>query len=663
MRTLPTAAGRAVALGGAGLLLLVAATQAGALAPAGTASGAHATPAPAGVRYVVQEQGADGPVFRSVPAGSRGARAVTDGDRDVRVHAIGTSLRAQQWALNRVQFEQAWTVTRGAGVVVGVVDSGVDGSLPALRHRVLPGHTFQGAGFVDRAGQTDLAGHGTHVAGIVAADGSAGSVEGGAPGARVLPVSVLDENGDGWSSDVANGIVWAVDHGARVLNLSFGTSSPSVAVRTAVAYAQDKGAVVVAAAGNSGPDGPYEYPVAYPGVIGVGAVDPGDKVAPFSTTGPVVDLSAPGESVLSTVPKKLDKTGVARLSGTSMASPYVAAAAALVRAANPSLSVAQVSDRLTSTAEDLGAPGRDDAYGAGLVDPAAALGVAHAARPARLPAPTGLSLQVLPDGSVTLSWTGVPGAKSYAVLYEGLPLDIFAEEGLPPVYGLHGTNAHFPVFPRGLKVPLQVVAVDDLGLWSPPSETFAAFVEAKPIAAPTHVRATSPHSRTVRLSWSPVKDPGLTGYAILRDGAAYDEVDAHVTTFVDSPGRETFGDPDPPVDGRTYTYKVVAFSDAAMSDPSAAATARPYAYWPVPGPRLSVHRAGTTVHVGWSAAVRQQRGWRVFVDGRLARELPLAARGYDLRTPGRHVVTVTRFRTSADQSAHASVPVVVPAPQ
>jgi serine protease len=220
-------------------------------------------------------------------------------------------------------------------------------------------------------GSADEDGHGTHVAGIIGATANnAAGIAGLARGVAILPVRVLDGNGSGWNSDIAKGIVYAADRGAAVINLSLGSTSASATVRDAVAYANSKGSVVVAAAGNSRSSGsPTSYPAAFPNVIGVGATDSTNRVASFSNAGSYVDVAAPGVKILSTVPA----TGYANLSGTSMATPYVAAAAALLRAAKPAATTAQVAAALQSTAVDLGAAGRDNDFGYGLIDPQAAL--------------------------------------------------------------------------------------------------------------------------------------------------------------------------------------------------------------------------------------------------------------------------------------------------
>ncbi|WP_248293806.1 S8 family serine peptidase [Actinoplanes sp. TBRC 11911] len=277
-------------------------------------------------------------------------------------------LRAQQWDLARMSAPQAWTRSTGAGVTVAVVDTGVDSTHPDLAGQVLPGGDFitgtEGAA-------VDPNGHGTHVAGTIAAvAGNNVGVSGVAPNAKILPVRVLGADGRGYTSTAAAGVVYAADHGADVINLSLSSTTPTDAMTNAVAYAHAKNVVVVAAAGNArGQGSPISYPAASDGVIAVAATDSADGVATFSNRGSYVDVAAPGVNIVSTRPGNL----YARMSGTSMAAPHVAAVAALVRSAYPALSPDQIESALKSSAVDLGPAGRDDDFGAGLVDASAAL--------------------------------------------------------------------------------------------------------------------------------------------------------------------------------------------------------------------------------------------------------------------------------------------------
>lgn len=286
---------------------------------------------------------------------------------DHRVHATADPLQDRQWGLTEVDAAAAWRVTRGAGAVVAVVDSGVDGSHPDLAGALVRGVNTRTDRGDYSAPTVDRDGHGTHVAGIIAARSANGQgVAGVAPKASIMPVKVLDADGSGWMGDVVEGIVWAADHGADVINMSLGGPDADFSA-TAVAYARAKGVVVVAAAGNESSSAP-SYPAALPGVVSVTALERGGSVDSYSNYGATVDLAAPGTGIVSTVPG-----GYAAMSGTSMASPQVAGVAALVASVAPRAAIEAV---LTRSADDQGAPGWDSRFGAGVVDAAAAVRMA-----------------------------------------------------------------------------------------------------------------------------------------------------------------------------------------------------------------------------------------------------------------------------------------------
>jgi len=293
--------------------------------------------------------------------------------RDQTVSALSAGendpLRSQQWALDQTSFEQTWPVTRGGGVIVAVIDSGVLGNHQDLAGSVIPGKDFVQAG---SDGRIDPNGHGTHVAGIIAAHvNNALGIAGAAPDVRILPVRVLDANGGGVASNVAKGIIWAADHGARVINLSLG-GGQAAGVEQAIQYANSKRAVVIAAAGNAGDSGNAPmYPAAYPEAIAVAAVDSNLQHPAFSNTGGYVDVSAPGVGIVSAWGSS--PTAYASATGTSMATPYVSAEAALIYAAHPTFGAARVTQLLEGTARDLGPGGVDPYFGHGLINPHAAL--------------------------------------------------------------------------------------------------------------------------------------------------------------------------------------------------------------------------------------------------------------------------------------------------
>jgi hypothetical protein len=243
-------------------------------------------------------------------------------------------------------------------------------------HEDLAGVVLPGIDYVDGGdGRVDPAGHGTAVAGIIAAVANNGrGIAGAAPGVKILPVRVLDANGSGSSSNVASGIIWAADQGARVINLSLG-GGVSPGIQAAMQYARTKNVVIVAAGGNNYESGNLPvYPGAYPEAIAVAAVDHNLQRAHFSNTGSYIDVSAPGAGV--TVLWGTGNTVYAGADGTSFASPYTAALAALMVSLNPSLTPTQVADMIESSADDLGPAGIDTSYGHGLIDAQRALQLA-----------------------------------------------------------------------------------------------------------------------------------------------------------------------------------------------------------------------------------------------------------------------------------------------
>ncbi|WP_328367846.1 type VII secretion-associated serine protease mycosin [Streptomyces sp. NBC_00445] len=308
-------------------------------------------------------------------------------------HADG--IRAQQWALEAMHTDEAWQTTKGAGVTVAVLDTGVESDHPDIAGNVLEGKDMIGFG-ADR-GDRAWARHGTAMAGIIAGHGhGAGNgdgVMGIAPEAKILPVRVILEDGDSARAKARNtrgnalaeGIRWAADHGADVINLSLGDDSksahPEPAEDEAVQYALRKGSVVVASAGNGGDKGDHiSYPAAYPGVIAATAVDRYGTRAAFSTRRWYATVSAPGVDIVIADPDRKYYEGW----GTSAAAAFVSGAVALVKAAHPGLTPAQIKKLLEDTARNAPANGRDDSRGYGLVDPAAAIKAADRLEPKRL---------------------------------------------------------------------------------------------------------------------------------------------------------------------------------------------------------------------------------------------------------------------------------------
>ncbi|MGD9797410.1 MAG: S8 family serine peptidase, partial [Acidimicrobiia bacterium] len=327
------------------------------------------------------------------PAAAVQVAADLAGDPDVRAVDVGSAVyraaatppsndtyRSSQWALDRLRAEDARAASNGNAVVVALIDSGVKADHPDLSGLLLPGADFiastDGTG---GDGGIDTFGHGTHVAGLLAArvDNLQG-VAGLAPGIRILPIRAMDDSGQVSAERLTNALLWAVAHGADVINLSFGGTTPSSVVATTIQSAIDQGIAVVAAAGNEFEAGnPTFYPAAHPGVVGVGATTVSDTRAPFSGVGSWVDLAAPGNDVFSTCAGLLAGPSFdglyCPLSGTSMSTGYVSALAAMRLSQNPSLTPAQVATALTAAADDLGPAGPDTSFGAGIIDPVGTL--------------------------------------------------------------------------------------------------------------------------------------------------------------------------------------------------------------------------------------------------------------------------------------------------
>jgi subtilisin family serine protease len=280
------------------------------------------------------------------------------------------TLFGDQADLAQIGVPEAWKTTRGdPSVVVAVIDSGVDLTHPDLDGVtvVAPRNTFW-----NNADVTDAVGHGTHVTGTILAEtDNAQGIAGIAPASTLMPIKVSDDDSFLSFSDVLDGVDWAREHGADIVNMSLGgelTPEQVALGQPTFTAARDAGILMVAAAGNDATE-MREYPASFAGVVSVNAVDGQDHLADFSNTGKAIDLAAPGVDLVSTVPG----AGYEVHSGTSMASPHVAGVAALVWAARPDLKVDELEAVLRASAKDLGDPGHDLVYGDGRVDAAAAL--------------------------------------------------------------------------------------------------------------------------------------------------------------------------------------------------------------------------------------------------------------------------------------------------
>ena len=273
------------------------------------------------------------------------------------------------WGVDRIDADVAWAYSNGTGVKIAVLDTGIDYDHPDLKDNVKGGVSVVGPRTsTNPKNWKDKNGHGTHVAGIIAAENNDIGVVGVAPRAWLYAVKVLNNAGTGSYADLIDGIQWAIENGMQVISMSLGGSSYSQALEDACNAAYNAGLILIAAAGNSGDGNPETdevlYPAAFDSVIAVGATDQTDQAPYWSSSGSQVELAAPGVDIKSTW---LDGT-YETLSGTSTACPHVTGTVALIWAKDGTLSNIEVRSLLQTTAEDLGIAGKDKIYGYGLVD-------------------------------------------------------------------------------------------------------------------------------------------------------------------------------------------------------------------------------------------------------------------------------------------------------
>jgi type VII secretion-associated serine protease mycosin len=315
--------------------------------------------------------------YRRVMVGVLGACLV--GVAATPAHA--EDIRSQQWHLDAMHAGEMWKVSRGEGVTVAVIDTGVDSSLPDLKGRVLPGKDFSG---LPGGPHKDYSDHGTGMAALIAATGKAGSEKGSyglAPGAKILPLRIDAKTDDAgnqaevdeqFATSISAAIRYAATSEAKILNIAMATDVSSRKVENAIEYALAKGKIIFAGVGNSGKDGnPVLYPAATPGVIGVSAIDKKVVATDESQHGSQVDLAAPGAEMVAAC---LGDTGVCKTHGTSDATAIASASAALIWSKHPNWTANQVTRVLVNTAsKPKGKFESNDYTGYGVVRPRIAL--------------------------------------------------------------------------------------------------------------------------------------------------------------------------------------------------------------------------------------------------------------------------------------------------
>lgn len=300
-----------------------------------------------------------------------------------------------------IQAPRAWDLTAGEeSTIVAILDTGLNPQHPEFAGRVVAGYDYINAD----DDPMDDHGHGTHVAGIaVAAMNNGQGSAGVCPRCRIMSVKVLDTGNRGTWGTVASGIYYAVDHGARVINLSLGASATSITLENAVDYAERHGVLIVAAAGNAASDRPY-YPAAIPYVVAVGATDSSDALWPLSNTGDHIDVTAPGSRIYSTYHDLEQNSGYVYMTGTSMASPFVAGLAGLLFSQDRDRTAGEVNALIAENADDLGDRGKDALFGYGRVNAYRALVAGNGGiepNPTPTPADPGDETPVTPTPELT----------------------------------------------------------------------------------------------------------------------------------------------------------------------------------------------------------------------------------------------------------------------
>jgi len=387
-----------------------------------------------------------------IPEANVGVKALAP-----KVYDPNADLRPFQWALDAIRAEAAWALGyTGQGIIVAVIDTGVDGTHPDLVGQTVTGYHARTGAPIPAGANSDTDNHGTHVAGIIAARNDGRGVVGLAYNAKIMPIVIFDPGFVG-TVPAAGGIKWAVDNGAKVLNNSWGGAAYSQAIKAAFDYALAQGVVVVASAGNSR-NTIWFRPASIAGVIAVGASDPHNRKADFSTMGTWLSVAAPGVRVLSSVRTQTTQAGTGLpllydyYDGTSMAGPYVAALAALILEKHPTATPYQVRKLIEATALDIGAAGFDVETGYGLIQ-------ADRALLAPLPANDGAALRVHVVTASSMPLWGQWGSVPYMDLtlrragriiergqtdYEGRVTFGFPVGDYPP-----GAVAYFPVLEPG----------------------------------------------------------------------------------------------------------------------------------------------------------------------------------------------------------------------
>lgn len=443
--------------------------------------------------------------------------------------------------LGTVRMPETWNVTKTAGTqTIAVIDSGVDAGHPDLAGRIVGSYNVLAPG----SAATDDNGHGTFVAGIAGATtNNVAGIAGAAWTTRLLAVKALDDEGFGTDADIATGIAWAASHGARVINLSLGGPGDGAVLRDAVAQANAKGVLVVAAAGNDGND-VVQYPAAYPEAFAVAATDIGGLLTDFSSTGDWVDIAAPGWNITSTAvraftPPGYDPYGFGG-AGTSFSAPIVAGVAAMMRNRFTTYTPAQIMARMKTTARDAGPRGLDPYYGAGVLDAYNAVGGPWA--PELPPGTRGANEPTDLPGQATAIAASTTGAISTEGDIDWYTVQSSAARNVtirltPPVYDANRSQNVDPILSayNGNLQELGLIDSPEPGATEILQATFAAGTSYIAVRSYNGARDSRPYTLTVANGGTGSTDVGeqewVTGVSPAETTAAISQSVSPVVTF------------------------------------------------------------------------------------------------------------------------------------
>jgi subtilisin family serine protease len=496
------------------------------------------------------------------------------------------------WGVDHINADLVYPTQKGTGISVAVIDTGID-----YTHSDLNLNYAGGIDFVNGDSDPfDDQGHGTHVSGTLAAIANNGGVIGVAPEAKIYAVKVLNSAGSGSYSNIIAGIKWASDNKMNIASLSLGGGA-STALCDAVTSATNNGVLVIAAAGNSGTttgqEDTVKYPAACANAIAVSSTDQNDLRASSSSTGVKVELAAPGVSINSSVPTGTctlcSSTGYKLLSGTSMATPHVSGVAALVFAANPSLTNKDVQNILDSTAIDIGAASRDTWYGYGLINPVDA--IAKATNTPLNTAPSAITdLAATPGNNlITLVWSAPNNGGSAITGYK-----IERESPVGAGFSIIVTNTGSTLttysdtgLTDNTQYNYRVSAINAIGTGTASASANTTTLIIQTIPSPvTGFTATAISTSQINLSWSAPNNGGsaITDYLIQYKLST----DASYTTFADNVSGSTGGTVTGLANGLSYDFIVSAVNGIGTGPASNVATATTFSAIPISAPSVSI---------------------------------------------------------------------------